>query len=236
MQTNVVIRRIAAVFIDGIILFVMSAIVLTTLEVIGINVWDVDSTFGDADYSFSATSTFGGTLVSGGLSLLYKAYQEGTYNGQTLGKRVLNIRAVKEYSGAPISMEEALIRGVFWQAPFTLTAIAGRYGVLGLIGTVWLIAGLISLIASPTRQRLGDRVAGTVVIRDNSLASQGASRPQPFRASAAAPVDQPQGDLWSTCAYCQSRFPQSRARQGVWQGQNATMCPNCGAPLTYPGR
>ena len=236
MQTNVVIRRIAAVFIDGIILFVMSVIVLTVLEVIGLNVWDVNSSFGDADYSLSATSTFGGTLISGGLSLLYKVYQEGTYNGQTLGKRALNIRAVKEYSGAPISMDEALIRGAFWQAPFTLMAISGRIGVFGLIGIVWLIAGLISLIASPTRQRLGDRVAGTIVIRDNPLASQAASRPQPFSASATAPVDQAEGDLWLACAYCQSRFPQSHALQGVWQGRNVTMCPNCGAPLSHPGR
>jgi uncharacterized RDD family membrane protein YckC len=228
MPTDVVLRRIVAVIIDGIILFILSVIVLTFLEVIGVNVWNVDSSFDDADFSYSATETFGGALVSGGLALLYKVYQEGTYNGQTIGKRALSIRAVKEGTGAPISMEEAFLRGLFWQAPFTL---AGMGGLFWLIGVSWLIAGLISLIASPTRQRLGDRVAGTVVIRDVPVAFPYAQQPPQFAPPTSPSFVSPQAEAVITCAYCQSRIPRSQAQPGIRQGGRVLLCPNCGAPL-----
>ncbi len=233
MNTDVVLRRIGAVLIDGILLFVASAIILLLLELIGINVWETES----SEFSFSATTTFGGTFISMLLSLGYKVWMEATKGGQTVGKMALGIRVVKEHSGAPITLEGALIRGAFWQAPFTLSGLGGDFWLLGLIGMIWLIAGLISLIVSPTRQRLGDRVAHTIVVRDHPVLQQFVSQPSqaPVRMATGVPMTgaptSVQGETWLTCGYCDSRFPQSRAHQGIWEGRNVALCPNCGAPL-----
>ncbi|MGD9712246.1 MAG: hypothetical protein AB7V46_09295 [Thermomicrobiales bacterium] len=67
METNVVMRRIVALIVDGIVLFVVSAVVLTLLDIIGLDMWDVET----SEFSFSATTTFGGTLTSSLLSLIY---------------------------------------------------------------------------------------------------------------------------------------------------------------------
>ena len=89
MNTNVVMRRIVAVILDGILLFIVSAVVLTLLEWIGLNTWEVES----SDSSWSATTTFGGTFISALLSLAYKVWMESNRNGQTLGKQALGIPA-----------------------------------------------------------------------------------------------------------------------------------------------
>ena len=68
--------------------------------------------------------------------------------GATIGKMVLGLRVVRE-DGMPISWKESIIRHLLRivDLPF--------YGLVGAIA-IW---------TSPNRQRLGDRVAKTVVIR-----------------------------------------------------------------------
>ena len=224
MLTDVVMRRIVAVIIDGIILFVVSIIVLTVLNLIGIDMWDVDT----SDFSFSATSTFGGTLVSAALSLAYKAWMEGTYNGQTLGKQALGIRVVQQANGLPISMESALIRAAFWVVPFTLLG----WGIFAIVGFIWLIAGLISLIASPIRQRLGDRVAHTVVVRDDPTLPAHTFSQTFGIAQAATGKSGPDPPSMVHCQYCLSRFTLNLADTKTVNGQQIRICPNCGAPIS----
>lgn len=230
MPTDVVERRIAAVVIDGMVLFVASGILLTLLNLVGLDVWDVKT----SDFSFSATTTFGGTLVSAILSLGYKAWMEGTYNGQTLGKQVLGIRVVQEGNGMPISMDSAITRALFWVAPFTLSGIGGRFNILGAVGMLWLIAGLISLIASPTRQRLGDRAAHTIVVR----VPEGQVTAGPSVYSAVSPAASRSGSIDNTmirCAYCRNRFGANLADTIVAQGRSVRICPHCGAPIDEVG-
>jgi uncharacterized RDD family membrane protein YckC len=80
--------------------------------------------------------------------ILYMAALEAGWNGQSLGKKLAGIRVVRE-DGSPIDWSAALLRNV-------LRLVDGFACYLVAAALVW---------ASPRKQRLGDRVAGTVVIR-----------------------------------------------------------------------
>lgn len=91
------------------------------------------------------------TLLNILISLAYLAYfvvMEGT-SGATLGKRILKIRVVK-VDGSALTMRESLIRNI-------LRIIDGIF--------VYLV-GAILIWTSPNKQRLGDRLAGTIVVSD----------------------------------------------------------------------
>ena len=85
--------------------------------------------------------------VTGLLALAYFIVLEAT-QGATLGKMALGLRVTRT-DGAPISWTESLIRNL-------LRIIDGLF--------VYLI-GAILIWTSPLKQRLGDRVAKTVVVR-----------------------------------------------------------------------
>jgi uncharacterized RDD family membrane protein YckC len=81
----------------------------------------------------------------------YFAIFEWIWNGQTPGKRWLKLRVIRE-DGRPINFFEAMVRNLLRQfdimpAPF--------YSI-----------GLISVFATSRDQRVGDLVAGTVVVRE----------------------------------------------------------------------
>lgn len=69
-------------------------------------------------------------------------------SGTTLGKRILKLRVVRT-NGAPITVRDALVRNVF------------RI----LDGFLLYAVGVIAILTSSENQRLGDRVAGTIVVR-----------------------------------------------------------------------
>jgi uncharacterized RDD family membrane protein YckC len=92
------------------------------------------------------------------IGFLYYVASEAMY-GATLGKMLLGLKVVKT-DGSPIGWQASLIRNV-------LRIVDGFF--------VYLI-GIILVMTSPTKQRLGDRVAGTVVVRRGSV-------PQPEMAS-----------------------------------------------------
>lgn len=74
--------------------------------------------------------------------------------GRSLGKLALGIRVVTQ-EGAPIRFRHALVRG--------LVGVVELYIMFGTVA-------LISALASRRFRRLGDHLAGTVVIRDRSSA------------------------------------------------------------------
>jgi uncharacterized RDD family membrane protein YckC len=82
------------------------------------------------------------------LGLGYFTYFEMT-SGQTIGKRLMHIRVIDPATGNPPAMEKALIRNL-------LRIIDGLF--------IYLI-GLIIALTNDKKQRLGDMLAGTVVIR-----------------------------------------------------------------------
>lgn len=102
----------------------------------------------------SGMTTGAGFDLSGGpaflwflVSFAYYIVLEGQY-GQTLGKMAVGIRVVTE-TGDAITYRASLIRNV-------LRIVDGLF--------VYLV-GAIFIYLSDTQQRLGDRVADTVVVR-----------------------------------------------------------------------
>jgi uncharacterized RDD family membrane protein YckC len=79
---------------------------------------------------------------------------ETVWNGQTPGKRLLRIRALKD-TGGPVGFYEALLRNVLRSVDSFPTFYA---------------VGIISALATAREQRLGDLVAGTVVVREPKAA------------------------------------------------------------------
>ncbi|MCA1566894.1 MAG: RDD family protein [Acidobacteria bacterium] len=81
----------------------------------------------------------------------YFAIFEWLWNGQTPGKRMLRLRVIRE-DGRPVTIWEAAARNllrVFDMMPFPFYSI-----------------GLVSVFMSGRDQRVGDFVAGTVVVRE----------------------------------------------------------------------
>jgi uncharacterized RDD family membrane protein YckC len=106
----------------------------------------------------------------------YFTFFESLWNGQTPGKRRFRLRVIKE-SGRPISVYDAVIRNLMR----TVDSLPGFYGV-----------GILSALMSSTNKRLGDYVAGTVVVHEEPLASkvQGEWASQPVAVSTGYDVAQ----------------------------------------------
>ena|ERR1019366_6444626 len=94
----------------------------------------------------SASPGAAGT-IGGLIAIAYTFGLEAT-QGATLGKRLLGLRVVK-MDGSPIGWSESIIRNL-------LRIVDGLFGYL---------VGAILIWTSPQRQRLGDRLANTVVVR-----------------------------------------------------------------------
>jgi len=96
----------------------------------------------------------------------YFAYFEAIWNGQTPGKRYLRLRVIR-LSGQPISAYEAVTRNLL--------------RIVDSIPVIYAVGILCALLSSQSR-RLGDYVAGTVVVHEQPIElttdSQGTG-PQP---------------------------------------------------------
>jgi uncharacterized RDD family membrane protein YckC len=94
----------------------------------------------------------GPMLVFGALVLMgYPVLSEVLMRGRTVGKRALGLRAVT-LEGAPIRLRHALLR--------MMGGLVDRY--LPPIG----VTGALFVLATARHQRVGDLLAGTIVIRD----------------------------------------------------------------------
>ncbi len=80
----------------------------------------------------------------------YFAFFETVWKGQTPGKRVAHIRVIKE-SGRPINAFEAIARNLVRAVDF----LPAMYG-----------AGVVCMLLNARNRRLGDFVAGTVVVHE----------------------------------------------------------------------
>lgn len=80
----------------------------------------------------------------------YFAIFETVWKGQTPGKRQAGIRVIRD-SGREITVKEAIGRNLLR----SVDMLPGMYGV-----------GMASIFLSPRNKRLGDYVAGTVVVHD----------------------------------------------------------------------
>ena len=98
--------------------------------------------------AFLKDSNIGGLLV-GLVALGYFIGMEGYNNGQTLGKIATGIKVLSQ-DGKPITVQQALIRNL-------LRIVDGL--------PFFYIVGIIIASSSPLKQRFGDKIAKTVVIK-----------------------------------------------------------------------
>ncbi len=82
----------------------------------------------------------------------YFSLFEAFWNGQTPGKRLLKIRVIKD-SGRQITLFEGLARNLL--------------RVIDMMPTFYMV-GVISMICNREQKRLGDFVAGTIVVHERS--------------------------------------------------------------------
>jgi uncharacterized RDD family membrane protein YckC len=134
--------RFVAILIDYIIIGVIS--VILALPFVGAAILTVNA--GNLS-ALSGASIAAAALVGIVVWFLYFTMLEGHY-GQTIGKMALNIKVVREADGAPIDYGEAAVRTI-------LRIIDGLFDYL---------IGAIFIWTSDEKQRLGDRVAHTVVV------------------------------------------------------------------------
>ncbi len=99
-----------------------------------------------------------GTLISAiGLFLFfvilwgYYIFFEMSWNGRSPGKRMAGLRVIKR-DGTPITLSESIIRNLLR----TIDSLPAFYGV-----------GIVSMFIDGQSRRLGDIMAGTLVVRDN---------------------------------------------------------------------
>lgn len=81
----------------------------------------------------------------------YFAFFEWIWNGQTPGKRLLKLRVIRE-DGRPVTFWEATVRNLLRS--------------MDMMPAPFYSIGLISVFISSSDQRVGDMVAGTVVVRE----------------------------------------------------------------------
>jgi uncharacterized RDD family membrane protein YckC len=139
--------RIAAIIIDTIILGIIAVVIAIPL---GLSAWMFSlMTDVTAMANFWAGVAVWGTfaVINAIIWLLYFTYFEGT-SGQTPGKRAMGIKVTKE-NGSKAMFGDALVRTI-----------------LRLIdGIVFYILGLIIILVTKKKQRLGDILARTIVVK-----------------------------------------------------------------------
>ncbi|AGC44894.1 RDD family protein [Myxococcus stipitatus DSM 14675] len=105
---------------------------------------------------FQGLSGLGQTLLVVGVfatQWLYWTVGEVFFHGQTPGKKALRIRVVR-LDGAPVGLYESAVRNLCRAVDF----LPGLYA-----------AGCISMLLTPQHRRLGDLLAGTVLVRDERI-------------------------------------------------------------------
>jgi Predicted membrane protein/domain len=96
--------------------------------------------------------------------IFYHLVCEVMMNGQSIGKMATSIKVMTLQGGQP-SLSQYLIRWLFRIIDFPFLLLIGvMQGYITWWVVLLLFAGLISMIVSPKSQRLGDLVAGTILI------------------------------------------------------------------------
>lgn len=111
--------------------------------------------------------------------LLYHVVMEITMNGQSIGKKIMNIRVVNEIGGRP-SISQFLIRWFLrisdlWIALIIFILVYDpSFGndiettMLVLFAVGFLITDIVLVVSSKKGQRIGDILAKTILIRINT--------------------------------------------------------------------
>ena len=139
-------QRIIAAIVDGVIISVAIGLAVMTLVTTGLAEFPVYSA-GSMSFELWRTIRPVMWVAASSIPLLYYVYLEGA-SGQTLGKRVVHVRVMRA-SGEPCGYLAAFLRNI-------LRFIDNFF--FGLVGVVLIVS-------TDKRQRIGDFVAGTIVVK-----------------------------------------------------------------------
>jgi uncharacterized RDD family membrane protein YckC len=103
-------------------------------------------------------------------AVIYLPFFEGKPAGQTLGKRAVGIRVVRQSNGAPLGYGLAI-----WRTVVRIVDYLPFY--LGLLWAIW----------DPQHQTFHDKIAGTLVVRSSVYPPPGTTAPAPGYQQPAAP-------------------------------------------------
>jgi uncharacterized RDD family membrane protein YckC len=150
--------RVMARLIDGVVqvvLFFALSLLLTLLAVV----------FGMTGLLSLDLAVFNVNAILSliGASIGYPVLMETLTHGRTMGKLVMGLRVVRD-DGGPIAFRHALSRGL-------VGAAIEWPGVVGAPLT-WLVT-IWAMIANPQSKRIGDHVAGTIVVHERTPAAWG---------------------------------------------------------------
>lgn len=101
--------------------------------------------------AYSSSFNMGMALLVAAVLMGYPVVSETLMRGRTIGKRALGLRAVT-IEGAPIRLRHALLR--------MMGGLVDRF--LPPLG----VTGMLFVMGTARHQRVGDLIAGTIVIRD----------------------------------------------------------------------
>ena len=124
----------------------------------------------DSFFVWTDTWDLKGLLVSLPV-LFYHLFCEVTMNGRSIGKLAMRCRVITEEGGQP-SIGQFLIRWVFRIIDFPYWLLfAAIMGVMPWWTAPLVFAGIASVMLTPKSQRLGDIVAGTILISTRNATS-----------------------------------------------------------------
>jgi len=139
--------RFLAAFIDHIIQVI-------ALVAVSLSAYVLDWKF--PHWSFNKWLAAASILLSFGIYIGYFALFETFWSGQTPGKRWMKLRVIRD-DGRPIGFFEALVRNLIRILDMMPPSVVPSYAV-----------GVMTIILSPESKRVGDYVAGTVVVKERS--------------------------------------------------------------------
>jgi uncharacterized RDD family membrane protein YckC len=113
----------------------------------------------------SAAAAALGIVVLVLVLIVYPVAFETLLRGRTPGKAAMGLRVVRD-DGGPIGFRQALVRGL-------AGAFLERFGITLFLGAI------VSMLLNPRNKRLGDLLAGTVVLQERVAARGGAVAEMP---------------------------------------------------------
>lgn len=139
-------RRMGEYIIDQIIVQILNIIAIALILWLGSETFGIDKLFSDNEPGIIAALIYALNFF---INYLYYFILELAFNGKTFGKMALSVRTTGQY-GEKARALPLLVRNLF--------------------RILWLIDGAF-IFFNPSRRRLGDFVAGTIVINDDPAAS-----------------------------------------------------------------
>ncbi len=174
-------ERIVAAIIDSIILSVVTAIPTAIyLFKDGLNGLEgVLNSMVDTTSIFGIDSTF--LLISGiagfALGFLYFVYIPYKWNGQTLGKKIMSIKAIDEFGNNPSLWKHTLRAIQVWDTYIALVFLPVMIfssdiytlviGILSYVVSFLVFISFVLLLVKDDGRGIHDSIAGTYVVKTN---------------------------------------------------------------------